>query len=118
MSDSLHLPDRYRIQVERILRENVPHAEAWVYGSRINGESHEASDLDLVLRAPELRPIPVADMESLREAFRESNIPIINRGRERLGQTAGGVPSRNRAKLPDIPSPRPRIAYSASGLGR
>ena len=77
MSDRLRLPSRYRQQVEDILRENMPRVEAWAYGSRVNGESHEASDLDLALRAPGLRPIPSADMEALREAFRESNIPII-----------------------------------------
>ncbi len=89
MDDRLHLPDRYRTQAEEILRENVPDAEAWVYGSRVNGESHEASDLDIVLRGPELRPISVADMENLREAFRESNIPIIVDARDwaRLPET-------------------------------
>ena len=77
MNDRLSLPSRYRSQVEQILRENMPQVEAWAYGSRVNGESHEASDLDLALRAPGLRPIPSSDMETLREAFRESNIPII-----------------------------------------
>lgn len=77
MNDRLRLPNRYRSQVEQILRENMPQVEAWAYGSRVNGESHEASDLDLALRAPGLRPIPSSDMETLREAFRESNIPII-----------------------------------------
>ena len=77
MNDRLRLPDRYRRQVEQILRENMPQVEAWAYGSRVNGESHEASDLDLALRAPGLRPIPSSDMEALRKAFRESNIPII-----------------------------------------
>ena len=77
MSDRLSLPSRYRRQVEEILRENMPRVEAWAYGSRVNGTSHEASDLDLALRAPGLRPIPSVDMEALREAFRESSIPII-----------------------------------------
>ena len=77
MDDRLHLPDRFRRQVEDILRQYLPHAEVWVYGSRVNGTSHEASDLDLVLRGPDLQPIPVVALEALREAFRESNIPII-----------------------------------------
>lgn len=88
MSDRLSLPGRYRSQVEEILRENLPSVEAWAYGSRVNGESHEASDLDLALRAPGLRPIPSTDMEALREAFRESNIPII-------------VDARDWSRLPD-----------------
>ena len=77
MSNRLSLPARYRRQVEEILRENTPHAEVWAYGSRVDGTSHEASDLDLALRGPGLQPIPSADMHALREAFTESNIPII-----------------------------------------
>lgn len=30
---------------------------AWAYGSRVTGESHEASDLDLVLRGRGLEPL-------------------------------------------------------------
>ena len=77
MSEGLCLTSRYRRQVEDILREKAPEAEVWAYGSRVDGTSHEASDLDLVIRGPGLRPIPSVDMQTLREAFRESNIPII-----------------------------------------
>ena len=77
MSDRLHLPSRYLRQVEEILRENMPDAEVWAYGSRVDGTCHGASDLDIVVRGPGLRPIPSVDMQALREAFRESNIPII-----------------------------------------
>ena len=77
MGDRLHLPSRYREQAEEILRRNMPNVEVWAYGSRVSGTSHEASDLDLVLRGPGLQPIPGVDIEALREAFRESNIPII-----------------------------------------
>lgn len=77
MNDRLVLPERYRRQVEKILRDWIPDAEVWAYGSRVDGTSYEASDLDLVVRAPGLKPISAMDMEALREAFRESNIPII-----------------------------------------
>ncbi len=77
MSDCLRLQSRYRRQVEDILRENMPNAAVWAYGSRVNGTSHEASDLDLALRGPGLQPIPSVDMQTLREAFRDSSIPII-----------------------------------------
>ena len=52
MSDRLELPERYRKQVEEILRDRMPDAEVWAYGSRVDGTSYEASDLDLVVRAP------------------------------------------------------------------
>lgn len=82
MSECLSFPERYRRRVEEILREKVPYAEVWVYGSRVNGTSHEGSDLDLVLRAPGLRPIPSDEIRALREAFRESNIPVIIEARD------------------------------------
>ncbi|MYD63583.1 MAG: nucleotidyltransferase domain-containing protein, partial [Gemmatimonadetes bacterium] len=45
MTDRLDLPSRYRDQIEALLREHVPGVEVWAYGSRVNGESHDASDL-------------------------------------------------------------------------
>lgn len=77
MGDRLYLQERFRREVGRILSEHVPDVEVWAYGSRVNGMAHEASDLDLVLRAQGLEPISVTRIEALREAFRESNIPII-----------------------------------------
>ena len=82
MNDRLELPERYRRQVEEILRDRIPDAEVWAYGSRVDGTSYEASDLDLVVRTPGLRPISAMDMEGLREASRESNIPIIVEARD------------------------------------
>ena len=76
MTDRLMLPSRYRRMVEELLREHVPEAEVWAYGSRINGRSHEGSDLDLVLRGPGLEPLGI-EYADLTEAFRESNIPIL-----------------------------------------
>ena len=77
MTDSLDLPDRYRRQVEALLAEHVPEAEVWAYGSRVNGRSHDASDLDLVLRGPNLERIPTDQLADLEEALEQSNIPIL-----------------------------------------
>ena len=44
--------------LEGILREHVPGVEVWAYGSRVSGHSHGGSDLDLVLRGPDLEEIP------------------------------------------------------------
>ena len=76
MTDRLDLPPRYRRQLEVLLREHVPDAEVWAYGSRVNGESHEASDLDLVLRGPGLEPLGNG-FHALLEAIEQSNIPIL-----------------------------------------
>lgn len=72
----LDLPERYLGMVRDILREHVPDAEVWAYGSRVNGDSYEASDLDLVVRRPTELTKPTPDMGDLREAFIESNLPI------------------------------------------
>ena len=77
MSDRLDLPRRYREQVEAILRDKVPDADVWAYGSRVDGTSYDTSDLDLVVRSPGLKPISTREMQALREAFSESNIPLF-----------------------------------------
>ena len=76
MTDRLALPRRYREQLEALLREQVPGVEVWAYGSRVNGRSHEGSDLDLVLRGPALEPLD-GDFYDLLEAIEKSNIPIL-----------------------------------------
>ena len=76
MTDRLALPRRYRVQLETLLREHVPGVEVWAYGSRVNGESHEGSDLDLVLRGPALEPLD-GGFYDLLEAIEKSNIPIL-----------------------------------------
>ena len=76
MTDRLDLPGRYRVELEVLLRKYVPDVEVWAYGSRVNGESHEASDLDLVLRGPNLQPLG-AGYADLIEALEQSTIPIL-----------------------------------------
>ena len=77
MTDRLDLPRRYRDQIEVLLRERVPDAEVWVYGSRVNGTNHGASDLDMVLRGPGLEAIPMSRLADLSEALDRSNVPIL-----------------------------------------
>ena len=76
MTERLDLPARYREELEGILRTCVPDAEVWAYGSRVNGESHEGSDLDLVLRSLTLEPLG-AEYSDLIDALQDSNIPIL-----------------------------------------
>ena len=76
MTDRLALPRRYRAQLEALLSKHVPGVEVWAYGSRVNGESHEGSDLDLVLRSPTLEPLD-GGFYDLLEAIEKSNIPIL-----------------------------------------
>ena len=73
---SLDLPQKYLEQVQALLRDHVPHVEVWAYGSRVTGDSHEASDLDLVLRNPQDLQEENSALSELKEAFIESNLPI------------------------------------------
>ncbi|MCY3627038.1 MAG: nucleotidyltransferase domain-containing protein [Gammaproteobacteria bacterium] len=77
MPNELHLKEKHRNILEPMLRFYVPGVEVWAYGSRVNGRSHDGSDLDLVLRAPDLSEIPFMQMAGLRNALRESWIPFF-----------------------------------------
>ena len=51
--------------------------EVWAYGSRVNGDAHEGSGLDLVIRTPNLEKLPLNIFLDLKEKIQESNIPIV-----------------------------------------
>lgn len=51
--------------------------EIWAYGSRVNGNAYDGSDLDLVLHAADLRELPPAILTRFRAALTESNLPIF-----------------------------------------
>ncbi len=88
MTESLHLQPRHLRVLEKLLLEHLPDVEAWAYGSRVNGRSHDGSDLDLVLRGPGLKEIPIGPLLDFEEALTESKIPFL-------------VEARDWARLPD-----------------
>lgn len=51
--------------------------EIWAYGSRVNGNAHEGSDLDLVVRNTNLQPFPNESLLNLKEKIQDSTIPIL-----------------------------------------
>ena len=73
---TLDLPQKYLAQVKTLLHAHVPRAEVWAYGSRVSGDSHAASDLDLVLRNPHDPHTEIGALDDLKEALIESNLPI------------------------------------------
>jgi predicted nucleotidyltransferase len=73
----LHLPPRYLTVVREILRLHLPRAEVWAYGSRVNGDHHETSDLDLVVRQPDDLSRPEPRLDALAAAFSDSDLPIL-----------------------------------------
>ena len=77
MSRALELRPQYLQQLQKLLGEHAPWAEIWAYGSRVDGTCHEASDLDLVLRNPEELSRPCEKLYELKQAFAESDLPIL-----------------------------------------
>ena len=82
MTERLHLSPKHRAVIEALLREHLPGVEVWAYGSRVDGRSHDGSDLDLVLRGPGLQEIPVGQVADFEEAVRESSIPFLVEARD------------------------------------
>ncbi|MBD2721419.1 nucleotidyltransferase family protein [Hymenobacter armeniacus] len=60
-----------------VARHVPPEVAVWAYGSRVNGNAHEGSDLDLVLRGHNLTALPVRLLNEFREALTYSNLPIF-----------------------------------------
>ncbi|WGE31446.1 nucleotidyltransferase domain-containing protein [Actinobacillus genomosp. 2] len=68
--EKLAVKPKHLSVILQILAENVPLAEVWAYGSRVNGNGHEGSDLDLVVKGE-------ADLAQLRKAFQSSLLPML-----------------------------------------
>jgi predicted nucleotidyltransferase len=73
----LDLPPVYRQMLLDLLGAHLPDAEVWAYGSRVNGQAHDGSDLDLVVRNPDRLDQPQRQLYLLRDALTESNLPIL-----------------------------------------
>ena len=82
MTDGLHMQPKHRQVLEALLRKHLPGVEVWAYGSRVSGRSHDGSDLDLVLRGPGLKEIPIGRLGDFEEAVRESTIPFLVEARD------------------------------------
>ncbi|WP_295386126.1 nucleotidyltransferase domain-containing protein [uncultured Thiodictyon sp.] len=74
---TLYLPARYLETVQDILRRYLPQSEVWAYGSRVNGDHYDASDLDLVVRRPDDLTRPQPDLDEVAAAFSDSDLPIL-----------------------------------------
>ncbi len=81
-TDGLHLSPRHREKLTALLREHLPGVEVWAYGSRVNGRSHDGSDLDLVLRGPGLQAVPPEQLGDFTDAVRESTLPFLVEARD------------------------------------
>lgn len=82
MNDNLFLREQDREELIRLLLYHLPEVSAWAYGSRVNGEAHAASDLDIVLRSPNLSPIPLDKLQKFTQSLQDSNIPLVIEARD------------------------------------
>lgn len=74
---NLDLRPKWLEMVRHILAAKLPDAEVLAYGSRVTGTGHEGSDLDLVVRNRPDPLVPVRNLGEVRNAFSESNLPIL-----------------------------------------
>lgn len=81
-NSTLYLRDKDKVRLLHLLTTYLPTVTAWAYGSRVNGDAHEASDLDLVLRSVDLSPIPYEALDDFLQALNDSNIPILVEARD------------------------------------
>ena len=51
--------------------------EVLAYGSRVNNTAHDGSDLDLVIRTKNNKPLTAKVYANLQEQITQSNIPIL-----------------------------------------
>ena len=72
----LDLQPRHLALLRKLLQQHLPQAEVWAYGSRVNGNGHDASDLDLVVRQPGDLQQETPQLWGLQDAFSESDLPI------------------------------------------
>ncbi len=71
------LRNKDKIRLIEIFKSTNTSFEVWAYGSRVNGDAHDGSDLDLVIRTPDIQKMPSNILLDLKAKIRESNIPII-----------------------------------------
>ncbi len=74
----LHLREKDKQILCDIANEVFEHTvEVWAYGSRVTGESHDGSDLDLVVRQEGLKMVNKNVFLRFKDMIQESNIPIL-----------------------------------------
>lgn len=73
----LQLDARHLHLLRALLAEYVPGAQVWAYGSRVTGQAHEGSDLDIVLRNPANLAAETPGSADLLEALHDSDLPML-----------------------------------------
>ena len=70
----LFIEPEYLKMLTDIFKNYCPDAKFWAYGSRIKGNAHSGSDLDLVVKSFNSENAKLSD---LRQLVHDSNIPFL-----------------------------------------
>ena len=70
----LNVKREYLNEVINIFNNYCPRAEIWAYGSRVNGDCHSGSDLDLVVKSFNDTNKSLSELNNL---LNKSDIPFL-----------------------------------------
>ena len=72
------LRDKDRVNIELLAKKTLKTpSQIWAYGSRVNGDAHDTSDLDLVIVSDDEKKLNIDEFMNFKESLKESNIPIF-----------------------------------------
>ncbi len=72
------LREEDRLKIDEIARKTLKTPlEIWAFGSRVNGDAHDTSDLDLVLVTESKKRVDIGEFMSFKDGLQGSNIPIL-----------------------------------------
>lgn len=72
--NKFNLKEEYAKYLKEIFDKYCPEAEIWAYGSRVFGDSHDGSDLDLALISFNSEQKDLAHLKSL---INDSDVPFL-----------------------------------------
>ena len=72
------LREKDKIQLINIATQTIKTpSQIWAFGSRVNGDAHDTSDLDLVIISNNNQKLDIDEFINFKEAIRDSTIPIL-----------------------------------------
>ena len=72
--NNLFIKQKYLDMLRTIFKQYCPEAEIWAYGSRLGGDAHEGSDLDLAVKTFGDKKCTLTE---LKQMLNESDIPFL-----------------------------------------
>ncbi|MBO1926329.1 nucleotidyltransferase domain-containing protein [Thiomicrorhabdus sp. 6S2-11] len=74
----MQLRDKDKQMIIQVARQSFTQpVKIWAFGSRVNGQAHEGSDLDLVVIPSDEKSIDFDEFTDFKERLTESTIPIL-----------------------------------------